>query len=131
MKGSNPWLTGLFPGFDSKRSNSVDLVVGIVGIDSGNWAEISGYIIGEDTIQGSTTQENSLFVPFSAIRQVPYAVNDIPYVTVNVPALKLNPAANVRVITRVAEVQIWATRLGPRTAGDWSRHQGDMGGTGL
>ncbi len=110
----------LVPQVQLKEDDSVDLVVEIVSIGSGNWAEISGYIIWEDTIQGSTAQENSLFAPFSAIRQVPDAPADggYPTVTVNVPALKLNPAASIRAITRVAEVQIWATRLRPGTAAE-------------
>jgi hypothetical protein len=92
----------LVPQVNLKDDDSVDLVVEVEGIDSGNWAEISGYI----------TQENGTFTPFSAIQQVPAPAGDgLPSVTVNVPALKLNPAADVKVITRVAEVQIWPTEL--------------------
>lgn len=90
------------------RDDSVDLVVQIVGISSGSWAEISGYII-----QENASQEISLFVPFSDIQQVPdpSKTGDIPSVTVNVRAVKLDPAADVKVITRVTEVQIWPTSL--------------------
>jgi hypothetical protein len=91
----------------------VDVVVEIVGFSSGNWAEISGYIIQEDTIQGTAIQESSVFTPFSAIRQVPAPPqpDGIPTVTVNVPGLPLNPGADVKVIVRVTEAQIWPTRL--------------------
>jgi hypothetical protein len=90
------------------KEDSVDLVVQIVGISSGSWAEISGYIIQEDE-----RQEISLFVPFSDIQQVPDPARpgDIPSVTVNVRTKELDPAADVKVITRVTEVQIWPTSL--------------------
>lgn len=97
-----------------KDDDSVDVVVEIVGFSSGNWAEISGYIIQEDTIQGSATLESSVFIPFSAIRQVPDSLHPgvTPTVTVNVPGLlPLNPGADVKVIVRVTEAQIWPTRL--------------------
>jgi hypothetical protein len=98
----------LVPEVNLKDDDSVDLIVEVEGIDSGNWAEISGYI----------TQENGTFTPFSAIQQVPAPVGDgLPSVTVNVPALKLNPEADVTVITRVAEVQIWPTELKAGQAG--------------
>jgi len=90
------------------KDDSVDLVVQIIGISSGSWAEISGYII-----QENESREISLFVPFSDIQQVsdPSKLGDIPSVTVNVQTRGLNPAADVKVITRVTEVQIWPTSL--------------------
>lgn len=92
-----------------RDDGSVDLLVEIVGISSGNWAEISGYIIQENTVQGS-----SVFTPFSAIQPAPASPpsGDIPTVTVNVPGLPLNPAADVKVIARVTQAQIWPTTLG-------------------
>ncbi len=97
-----------------KGDGSVDLIVEVVDIGPGNWADISGYIIQEDIIQDNTIQESSVFAPFSAIQQVPVLPQGggTPSVTVNVPAMKLNPAADVKVIVRVAEIQIWPTRLG-------------------
>ncbi len=104
----------LVPKVHLKGDGSVDLIVEVADIDPGNWAEISGYIIQEDIIQDNTIQESSVFAPFSAIQLVPAPpqVGGTPSVTVNVPAVNLNPAADVKVITRVAEVQIWPTRLG-------------------
>ncbi len=96
-----------------RDDGSVDILVEIVGISSGNWAEISGYIIQENTVQGS-----SVFTPFSAIQLAPSPPpsGGIPTVTVNVPGLPLNPAAAVKVIARVTQAQIWPTTLGAVTA---------------
>jgi len=104
-----PMVNPHVPKVHLKGDGSVDLIVEVAGIDPGDWAEISGYIIQDNTIQ-----ESGVFAPFSAIQLVPAPpqVGGTPSVTVNVPAVKLNPAADVKVITRVAEVQIWPTRLG-------------------
>ena len=101
-----------------RDDGSVDILVEIVGISSGNWAEISGYIIQENTIQGNTVQESSVFTPFSAIQPAPAPLpsGGIPTVTINVPGLPLNPAADVKVIARVTQAQIWPTTLGAVTA---------------
>jgi hypothetical protein len=97
------------PAVNLKDDGSVDILVEIVGISPGNWAEISGYIIQENTAQGS-----SVFTPFSAIQPAPSPPSSggIPTVTVNVPGLPLNPAADVKVIARVTQAQIWPTTLG-------------------
>jgi len=94
-----------------RDDHSVDIIVEIVGISSGNWVEISGYITQEN--QGS-----SVFTPFSSIQPAPAPLpsGGIPTVTVNVPGLPLNPSADIKVIARVTQAQVWPTTLGAATA---------------
>ena len=90
-----------------RQDNSVDVVVEVVDIDPGDWAEISGYIL----------QGDSVYSPFSATKQVPSTQSGvIPTVTVNVLDLPLNPKADVKVIARVTKAQIWPTTLGTATS---------------
>jgi len=100
MANSVNWLV---PKVHLNDNDSVDLIIEVGDFGSGNWAEISGYI----------TQENGVYAPFSSIQKVPHApVGSTPTVTVNVPPMGLVPGQDVKVITRVAAVQIWPTMLG-------------------
>jgi hypothetical protein len=90
--------------------NNVVLTINVGGFSFGNWAEISGYIIQDDEIAGSAIQPGAI-IPFSAIQAVPDPATGSSSVTVNIAAQGLDPGKDVRVITRVAEVQIWPTRL--------------------
>lgn len=102
-----PTVNWLVPKVHLNDNDSVVLVVEVAGFDSGNWAEISGYI----------TQENGAYAPFSAIQKPsPAPVGGTPTVTVHVPPMGLVPGEDVKVITRVAEVQIWPTVLGAGVA---------------
>jgi hypothetical protein len=93
----NPYVPQVYLNDD----DSVALVVQLVGFGSGSWADISGYI----------TQENGAFAPFSALQEVPNAVDGVSSLTVNVPKMGLVPGPDVQVITRVTEVQLWPTAL--------------------
>jgi hypothetical protein len=90
--------------------NNVVLTINVGGFSFGNWAEISGYIIQDDEIAGSAIQPGAI-IPFSAIQAVPDPATGPSSVTVNIAAQGLDPGKDVRVITRVAEVQIWPTGL--------------------
>jgi len=92
------------------------LIVEVVDIDPGKWADISGYIIQEDVIQGGVIQERGKFVPFSAIQMVPLRQNDVSFVTVNVAAAGLTTGRDVKVVARTTEAQIWPTVLSEATA---------------
>jgi hypothetical protein len=96
-----------------KGDDSVDVVVEIAHIDTGHWADVSGYVIQEATAQGTEIQAINIFAPFSATLVVPDppAGGGDPTVTVNVPGLNLNPAADVKVVVRVTEAMIWPTTL--------------------
>ena len=94
-----------------KGDDSVDVVVEIAHIDTGHWADVSGYVIQEATAQGTGIQAINIFAPFSATLVVPDAPAGDPTVTVNVPGLNLNPAADVKVVVRVTEAMIWPTTL--------------------
>jgi hypothetical protein len=94
-----------------KDDGSVVLAVEVVDIGADKWAEISGYIIQQDTIRGGIIQERGAFVPFSAIQQVSNPVNGVSTVRVNVAATGLKPGDQVKVVTRAAEVQVWPTVL--------------------
>ena len=101
-----------------KNDGSVDVVVEIVHIDTGHWADVSGYVIQEATAQGTEIQAINIFTPFSATLVVPAAPADgsDPIVTVNVPGTNLNPAADIKVIVRVTEAMIWPTTLNTAAA---------------
>jgi hypothetical protein len=107
----------LVPHVDLQENGSAVLTIEVGGFTYGNWAEISGYIIQEDIMQGDAIQETGAFVPFSAIQQVPVPdpVNGTSSVTVNVATAGLTPGKDVKVITRVTEVEIWPTVLGAAT----------------
>ena len=94
-----------------KDDGNVVLAVEVVDIGADKWAEISGYIIQQDTIRGGIIQERGAFVPFSAIQQVSNPVNGVSTVRVNVAATGLKPGDQVKVITRAVEVQVWPTVL--------------------
>jgi hypothetical protein len=93
------------------KDNNVVLTIEVGGFSYGNWAEISGYIIQDDVIENDAIQKTGAFIPFSAIQAVPAPVNGVSSVTVNVAAAGLEQGKDVKVITRVAEVQIWPTVL--------------------
>ena len=59
-----------------KNDGSVDVVVEIVHIDTGHWADVSGYVIQEATAQGTEIQAINIFTPFSATLVVPAAPAD-------------------------------------------------------
>ena len=103
----------LVPQIDLQQDGSavVTVQVGDIGYDS--WAEISGYIIQDDTWQGGKIQTAGALVPFSAIQWIPKPPDGATSVSVkvNVAAAGLTRGDNVKVITRVAEVQIWPTVL--------------------
>jgi len=107
--GVNP----LVPKVNLKADGTVDVIVEVTEIDSGQWAEVSGYIIQESTTQGNPPQESRVFVPFSAIREVTQVDSGVPTVTVNVPVPTLNPEADLKVIARLAKAQIWPNWLRP------------------
>jgi hypothetical protein len=69
-------------------------------------------------MQGDAIQETGAFVPFSAIQKVPVPdpVNGSSSVTVNVATAGLKPGKDIKIITRVTEVEIWPTVLGAATA---------------
>ncbi len=127
------------PKVNLRNDGSVDVIVEIVHIDTGHWADVSGCVIQEATAPGTAIQAINIFAPFSATLAVPPAPADggVPTVTVNVPDLKLNPAADVKVIARVTEALIWPTTLGAAqaelTAGvtaTWQALPDDAGSTG-
>ena len=101
------------PKVNLKNDGSVDVTVEIVHIEAGHWADVSGCVIQEAAGEGSPVQAINIFAPFSATLAVPQAPADgsVPTVTVNVPNLKLNPAADVKVVARVTEALIWPTTL--------------------
>jgi hypothetical protein len=86
------------------KDDSVILTVQVVGFTTGNWAEISGYIV-----------QNGNAIPFSTIQKVsaPDPTGNASSLTVTLPPMpELTPGSDVTVITRVAEAQIWPTVLG-------------------
>jgi hypothetical protein len=87
-------------------NDNVVLIVEVGDLAAGSWAEVSGYI----------TQESGAFAPFSDVQKVSFAPDGTPIVTVNVPPMGLVPGEDLRVITRVTEVQAWPTVLGAQTA---------------
>ena len=91
--------------------NNVVLTMNVGGFSFGNWAEISGYIIQDDVIVDGAIQQPGAVIPFSAIQAVPNPATGSSSVTVNIATDGLDPDKDVRVITRVAEVQIWPTGL--------------------
>jgi hypothetical protein len=101
-----------------KNDGSVDVVVEIVHIDFGHWADVSGYVFQETTVADTEVQAINIFTPFSATLVVPQAPADgsAPTVTVNVPGTNLNPAADIKVIVRVTEAMSWPTTLGTAAA---------------
>jgi hypothetical protein len=106
------------PKVNLKNDGSVDVVVEIVHIEAGHWADVSGCVIQEATAPGTEIPAINVFAPFSATLAVPAApsADSVPTVTVNVPDLNLNPAADVKVIARVTEALIWPTTLGSASA---------------
>ncbi len=112
----------LVPQIDLQQDGSAVVTVQVGDIAYDSWAEISGYIIQDDTWQGATVQAGAL-IPFSAVQWIPKPPDGATSVTVKVnvaAAAGLTKGDNVKVITRVAEVQIWPTALedGART-GTW------------
>lgn len=91
--------------------NNVVLTINVGGFSFGNWAEISGFIIQDDDIENGTIKNPGAVIPFSAIQAVPDPDTGSSSVTVNIATQSLDPNKDVRVITRVAEVQIWPTGL--------------------
>jgi hypothetical protein len=91
--------------------NNVVLTIRVDGFTYGNWAEISGFIIQDDVIVDGVIQQRGAFIPFSAIQEAPAPATGASLLTVNVAATGLNREKDVKVITRVAEVQIWPTVL--------------------
>jgi hypothetical protein len=125
----------LVPHVDLQENGSAVLTVQVSDITYGSWAEISGYLIQEDTIRGDTIQEPGALVPFSAVQKVPKPVNGASSVTVNVATAGLKPGKDVKVLTRVTEVEIWPTVLGAAAirpsvqgvAGSWQAREGNAG----
>ena len=101
------------PKVNLKEDGSVDVIVEIVHIDAGHWADVSGYVLQETTAPDTGVQAINIFAPFSATLVVPLPpdASSVATVTVNVPGLKLNPDADVKVIARVTEAMIWPTTL--------------------
>ena len=91
--------------------NNVVLTINVGSFSFGNWAEVSGYIIQDDVIGDGATRQPGAIIPFSAIQAVPYPATGSSSITVNIATQGLDPGRDVRVITRVAEVQIWPTGL--------------------
>jgi len=91
--------------------NNVILTIKVDDLTYGNWAEISGYIIQDDDIDNGVIQQPGAFIPFSAIQAAPDPAAGASTLTVSVAAAGLTPGKNVKVITRVAEVEIWPTVL--------------------
>ena len=91
--------------------NNVVLTINVGSFSFGNWAEVSGYIIQDDVIGDGATRQPGAIIPFSAIQVVPYPATGSSSITVNIATQGLDPGRDVRVITRVAEVQIWPTGL--------------------
>jgi len=127
------------PKVNLRNDGSVDVIVEIVHIDAGHWADVSGCVIQEATVPETEIQAINIFAPFSATLAVPPAPADgsVPTVTVNVPDLKLNPAADVKVIARVTEALIWPTTLSAAQASPaagvtatWQALPDDAGSTG-
>ena len=85
--------------------NNVVLTINVGGFSFGNWAEISGYIIQDDMIGDNAIRQPGEIIPFSAIQAVPDPATGRS-ITVNIATQGLDPGRDVRVITRVAEVQI-------------------------
>ena len=92
-------------------ANNVVLTINVGGFSFGNWAEISGDIIQDDVIVGNAIQQPGAIIPFTAIEAVPDPATGPSSVTVSIAALGWTQDTDVRVITRVAEVQIWPTGL--------------------
>src|SRR5262249_34013067 len=67
--------------------------------------------IQDDVIKNDAIQQTGAIIPFSAIQAVPDPATGPSSVTVSIAAQGLNPNTDIRVITRVAEVQIWPTGL--------------------
>jgi hypothetical protein len=116
------------------KDNHVVLTIEVGGFSYGNWAEISGYIVQDDVIENDAIKRTGTFIPFSAIQAVPAPVNGVSSVTVNVAAAGLEQGKDVKVITRVAEVQIWPTVLAdtkePAVQGVTARWQARAGNPG-
>jgi hypothetical protein len=91
--------------------NNVVLTIKVDGFTYGNWAEISGYIIQDDEIVDGVIQQPGAFIPFSAIQAAPDPATGASTVTVSVAAAGLTPGKDLKVITRVAEIEIWPTVL--------------------
>ena len=111
--------------------NNVVLTINVGGFSFGNWAEISGYIIQDDEMAGSAIQPGAI-IPFSAIQAVPDPATGPSSVTVSIATQGLDPDTDIRVITRVAEVQIWPTGLqrdsqAPVGVTRWQASQGNPG----
>jgi hypothetical protein len=129
----------LVPKVNLKADGSVDVIVQIVHVDNGHWADVSGYVIQEATAPGTEIQAINVFAPFSATLVVPEPphANSVPTVTVNVPGLKLNPTADVKVIVRVTEAMIWPTTLStvsaarvPNVTATWQALEDNPSSTG-
>jgi hypothetical protein len=126
----------LVPQVDLQENGSAVLTIEVGGFTPGNWAEISGYLIQADVMQGDAIQQAGAFVPFSAIQQVPAPDKDgSSLVTVNVAAAGLTKGTDVKVLTRVTEVEIWPTVLQdtavePETQGIRARWQARKGNPG-
>ena len=113
--------------------NNVVLTINVGGFVFGNWAEISGYIIQDDVIVNNAIEESGALIPFSAIQAVPDPATGSSSVTVNIATQGLDPTKDVKVITRVAEVQIWPTglQIDPQAAAQGvARWQARAGSTG-
>lgn len=93
------------------KDNNVVLTIEVGGFSYGNWAEISGYIIQDDVIVNDAIEKPGALIPFSAIQAVPDPATGSSSVTVNIATPGLDPGKDLKVITRVAEVQIWPTGL--------------------
>lgn len=96
---------------DLQHNGSAVLTIDLGGLSYGSWAELSGYLIQEDTIQGEAIQAAGTFVPFSAVQLVPDPASGVTSVTVNVAAAGLQQGKNIKAITRVVEMEIWPTVL--------------------
>ena len=86
------------------KDDSVVLTIQVVGFTTGNWAEISGYVV-----------QNGNAIPFSTIQKVsaPDPTGSASSLTVTLPPMpELTAGSDVTVITRVAQAQIWPTVLG-------------------
>lgn len=110
--------------------NNVVLTIKVDGFTYGNWAEISGYIIQDDEIVEGVIQQPGAFIPFSAIQAAPDPATGASTVTVSVAAAGLTPGKDVKVITRVAEIEIWPTVLqAPQPAQGGTATRAVQGGT--
>lgn len=106
------------PTVNLRNDNSIDVVVEIMHIAEGHWADVSGYVLQEAAAPGAEIQAINIFAPFSATLVVPAPPDSdsVPTVTVNVPGVTLDPTADVKVIARVTEAMIWPTTLGTAAA---------------